>query len=291
MGTHPIFESDFDCLTDLFTVMRSGTESVASAKSKCSRHSYRVRAKTSEVDETLFASSKKRVDANPKRETVQVITKDLIRNVIVPSKDPSGQSVVLRRHNLNRIKSASKVKSQTQIENEAAKRQMEKEERATQAAERKKYFAQLDVLKKGNEGLNDLEEEAKKENEYLLEKARLAKIEQEDKVKRLNEPILDAKVHAIRDLQVKEKDEVAVDEEQEDKRLDVIMEVHRLEGIKQAERLEQEKAIQRRAGAREILSQIKSNPESRLLEEEKKNAEAQALVDYMEKLQDEDVAE
>ena len=55
-----------------------------------------------------------------------MITKDLIRNVIVPSKDPSGQSVVLRRHNLNRIKSASKVKSQTQIENEAAKRQMEK---------------------------------------------------------------------------------------------------------------------------------------------------------------------
>ena len=94
-------------------------------------------------------------------------------------------------------------------------------------------------------------------------------------------PYLDIfiEVHAIRDLQVKEKDEVAVDEEQEDKRLDVIMEVHRLEGIKQAERLEQEKAIQRRAGAREILSQIKSNTESRLLEEEKKNPEAQALVE------------
>jgi hypothetical protein len=197
----------------------------------------------------------------------------------------------LRRHNLNRIKSASKVKSQIQIENEAAQRQMEKEERVTQAAERKKHFAELDEVRKGNEELNDLEEEAKKENEYLLEKARLAKIEQEDKVKKLNELILDAKVHAIRDLQVKEKDEIKVDEEEEDKRLDVIMEVHRLEGIKHAERVEQEKAIQRRAGAREILSQIKSNTESRLLEEEKKNAEAQALVDYMEKLQDEDVAE
>ena len=80
-------------------------------------------------------------------------------------------------------------------------------------------------------------------------------------------------------MQVKEKDEILVDEEQEDKRLDVIMEVHRLKGIKQAERLEQEKVIQRREGAREILSQIKGRTEARLLEEEKKNAEAQALVE------------
>ena len=55
-----------------------------------------------------------------------MITKDLIRNVIVPSKDPSGQSIVLRRHNLNRIKSASKVKSQSEIEREAMRRQQEK---------------------------------------------------------------------------------------------------------------------------------------------------------------------
>ena len=40
------------------------------------------------------------------------------------------------------------------------------------------------------------------------------------------------KVHAIRDLQVKEKEEVKQDVEEEDKRLDVIMEVHRLNGIK-----------------------------------------------------------
>ena len=55
-----------------------------------------------------------------------MITKDLIRNVIVPSKDPSGQSIVLRRHNLSRIKSASKVKSQSEIEREAMQRQQEK---------------------------------------------------------------------------------------------------------------------------------------------------------------------
>jgi len=268
-------------------------ESVTSGKSRTStRDRYRVKSKTSDVDETLFASpTKRKAHAPPKKETVQVITKDLIRNVIVPSKDPSGQSIVLRRHNLSRIKSASKVKSQSEIEREAMRRQQEKDDKATEAAERKKYFEELDAARKKTEGLNDLEEEAKKENEYLLEKARVAKIEQEDKIKQLNELILDAKVHAIRDLQINEKSEIKADEEDEDKRLDVIMEVHRLNGMRQAERIEQEKIIQRREGARQILSQIQSNTEARLLEEEKKNAEAQALVDYMEKLQDEDVEE
>jgi len=270
-------------------------ESVTSSRSRGSKYgSYRVRAKTSQVDETLFSSSpQKKVQekTKPKRETVQVITKDLIRNVIVPSKDPSGQSVVLRRHNLNRIKSNSKVKTPSEIEAEAARRQAEKEEAAAEVADRKQHFATLDMDKKANEGLNDLEHEAKKENEYLLEKARIAKIEQEDRIKKLNELIVDAKVHAIRDLQVKEKDEIIQDVHDEDKRLDVIMEVHRLTGIKAAERVEQEKLIKRREGAREILTQIKNNTETRLLEEEKKNAEAQALVDYMEQLQEEDVAE
>ena len=49
-------------------------ESVASSKSRGSKYgSYRVRAKTSQVDETLFANPTKRAPQfQPKRETVQV---------------------------------------------------------------------------------------------------------------------------------------------------------------------------------------------------------------------------
>ena len=68
------------------------------------------------------------------------------------------------------------------------------EELAAEVADRKHHFATMDMDKKANEGLNDLELEAKKENEYLLEKARIAKIEQEDRIKKLNELIVDAKV-------------------------------------------------------------------------------------------------
>merc|ERR1711892_1656097 len=270
MGTHPIFESDFDCLTKKFK-MRA--ESVTSSRSRGSKYgSYRVRAKTSQVDESLFASPKKVVQEK-KRETVQVITKDLIRNVIVPSKDPSGQSILLRLHNLNRIKSNSKVKSQSEIEAEAARRQAEKEELAAEVVDRKHHFAVLDMDKKANEGLNDLEHEAKKENEYLLEKARIAKIEQEDRIKKLNELIVDAKVHAIRDLQVKEKDEIIEDVQEEDKRLDVIMEVHRLSGIKTAERVEQEQNVKR--AEQEIIQDLKVVEYNRLKTEREAAYEAE----------------
>merc|ERR1719402_514301 len=273
------------------------TESVASGRSNKS-YTYRVRSRTSEVDETLFSSPtkdvllKRQTAAPPRdRETVTVITKDLIRNVIVPSKDPSGQSLVLQRSNFHRIKNASKVRSQSAIEQEAINRQHQKEEDMAAAADRKAKFQELDLSRKQTDGLNDLEEEAKKENEHLLEKARILRMEQEDKIKKLNELILNAKCHAIRDVQIKEMDEIQKDIQNEDKRLDVIMEVHRVNGVKETELIEEMKQKQRKEGARQILEQIKFNTENRLLEEEKKNAEAQALVEYMEKLQKEDMKE
>jgi hypothetical protein len=174
------------------------TASVGSGRSNKS-YSYRVRSRNSEVDETLFASPKKqsprKVVAPPReRETVQVITKDLIRNVIVPAKDPSGQSLVLKRQNFNRIKNAAKVRPQSAIQQEALTRQQQKEELAAAAAERKARFQELDLSRKQTDGLNDLEEEAKKENEHLLERAKNLRMEQEDKIKKLNELILNAKV-------------------------------------------------------------------------------------------------
>lgn len=270
------------------------TDSVASGRSN--KNTYRVRSRTSDVDETLFSSPTKdslikRQQAPRARETVTVITKDLIRNVIVPSKDPSGQSVVLQRNSFNRIKHASKVRSKLDIEQEAKNRQQKKEENMSAAADRKAKFQELDLDRQQNDGLNDLEEEAKKENEHLLEKARSLRMEQEDEIKRLNELMLNAKCHAIRDVQIKERDEIHKDLQNEDKRLDVIMEVHRVNGVKESEMVEEIKQRQRKEGARQILEQIKYNTENRLLDDERKNAEAQALVEYMDKLQNEDMRE
>ena len=52
-----------------------------------------------------------------------------------------------------------------------------------------------------------------------------------------------------------------------------LFQVHRLNAIKDAEKIESLKAAKRMEGARQIMDQIKSNTEVRILEEEKKNAE------------------
>jgi len=261
---------------------------------------YRVKSRTSQVDETLFSSNTQeilrknrengpRTTKNKPKETVTIITKDLIRTIPVPREDPSGKSMVIPRGHFQRIKNSSRVCSQSEIEREAALRQREREEVSEAAADRKAHFKELDMERANQHQLNDLELEAKKENEHLLEQANSLRLEQEDTVKKLNELILNAKCHAIRDAQIDEVEEIKNEMDEENKRLDIMMEVHRLNGIKEAERLEKQKRIQRREGAREILEQIKLNTETRLLDGERKNAEAQALVQYMKQLQDDDI--
>ena len=53
--------------------------------------------------------------------------------------------------------------------------------------------------------------------------------EQEDEVKKLNELILQAKCHAIRDAQLKEKDIIKQEIKEEEQRLDEMMEVRVLQ--------------------------------------------------------------
>ena len=62
-----------------------------------------------------------------------------------------------------------------------------------------------------NAELNDLEREAKLLNEGILEKAKMQRLEQEDEIKHLNELMLNAKCHAIRDAQVLEREEIKRD--------------------------------------------------------------------------------
>lgn len=60
--------------------------------------------------------------------------------------------------------------------------------------------------------------EAKEKSQYLLQKAHEQMEEQEDEIKKLNELILNAKCHAIRDNQLIEKMEIKKEILEEDKR-------------------------------------------------------------------------
>jgi hypothetical protein len=53
--------------------------------------------------------------------------------------------------------------------------------------DRKKLIQQFDVERKKNEKLDDIDETAKEESEYLLKRANELRQEQEEEIKRLNE--------------------------------------------------------------------------------------------------------
>lgn len=61
-------------------------------------------------------------------------------------------------------------------------------------------------------------QEAKEKSQYLLQKAQEQMEEQEDEIKKLNEIILNARCHAIRDEQLVEKTEIKEEQLEEDQR-------------------------------------------------------------------------
>ncbi|PIK54624.1 putative coiled-coil domain-containing protein [Apostichopus japonicus] len=298
--------------------MPKSVASLESASSSGSRRArtrqYRMVSKTSSVDESLFGSKKTKAKGDARtqnggfedmfsnksgrssgqrsskqKEEVQVITKDLIRKLTVPRIDPSGQTLILDRAQFLRIMDASKVLTQEERLAEQQRRAKEKEMASEASNDRKMEMQEFDRTRQKNEELNELELEAQQQSEYLLQKANEQQDEQEDEVKKINELMLNAKCHAIRDAQILEKVEIGQEYTEEEKRLDAMMEVERQKSLQLQEQLENERKHERYEGAAMILQQIAERREERLLDQQRKDQETSEMLSYLEKLQMEDL--
>uniref|UniRef100_A0A8D0GTB1 Cilia- and flagella-associated protein 45 n=1 Tax=Sphenodon punctatus TaxID=8508 RepID=A0A8D0GTB1_SPHPU len=262
----------------------------ASSKSR-TRTRYRTKALNSEVDESLFGIKLQfsRSDSpivvlrdaetvgrtfselgwGRKPETIRLITKDLIRDLVVPAVDPSGESLIMSPEDFERMKDASRVLSKEEQEAELAALKAEKE---ADAAQRKVSMKQKELVRKKNEKLSDLEEEAKERAQYLLERANQMRLEQEEEIKEMSELMLQAKCHAIRDAQILEKQLIGKELDEEEKRLAGMMEAARQEASKIQEELERKRKEELIKGRRHI----------------QRDQEAQEILEYLEQLQLED---
>lgn len=292
--------------------------SASSGSRRGKTRQYRTISHTSQVDEALFGQSgterkrqellqekwanqgapiereaqrrKNNRSGKSGKETVQVITKDLIRNLIVPTEDPSGQSMVLPRDQFMRILQSSRVKTKEEKEAELEMLKLEKEAALEAAQRRKNEMKQLDLARQKNSALSDLEIEAKEKAEHLLARANAMRLEQEDEIKHLNELILNAKCHAIRDAQILEKGQISRELVDEEKRLDTMMEVDRQAAIEIQEEIEKKRKDEQLMGAAKLMEQIHENEQERLFELERKDQENIQMQRYIEKLMEEDQA-
>jgi len=296
----------------------SATASVASFGSSIGSNSskrssrYRRINNSSTIDESLFGDTRRRSaprerespnnnhvstarsTSAPKRnkdvEVIQVITKDMIRKLRVPREDPSGQSFVLSGNEFGRIRNASKVLSKKEREALEEHMKQQKKQQAEATEQRKMQMQEFETVRQKNEKLSDLEQEAKEKSQYLLQKAEEQMEEHIDEIKKLNEIILNAKCHAIRDAQLIEKAEIKKEILEEDQRLDEMMESDRVCALVEYEQRDNFKRMERLKGAQVLHHQIEENVQHNLLEQEKKDQETKAMLQYLEKLKQEDMA-
>ncbi|MED6247869.1 hypothetical protein ATANTOWER_019798 [Ataeniobius toweri] len=184
-------------------------------------------------------------ESNKERETIQIISKDLVRTIRIPRKDRLRESIVLPSSEFKRIISESQIG--VKEERDALKQAHEKQkEEKTKAAEVRKHQLQdIDLSRKQNPALTELELDAQKRAQLITDRASALRMEQEDEVKKLNQLILGAKCQATWDDQIQEKKEIRIKLDEEEKRLDIMMEVERCRALETIEKIDELRKQQR----------------------------------------------
>ncbi|KAM8767905.1 cilia- and flagella-associated protein 45 [Acanthopagrus schlegelii] len=272
------------------------------SRSRSHSHRYRKRAPISEVDESLFGSpksvsalldkrgnsaSKAKNESQKKQDTIQIITKDLIRNLRIPCRDPSKESLILPPAEFERITALSRVPTKEEKEARAHQRRKEEEMRAVEEAKHRIFNA--DLLRKENKVLTQLEIEARDRDQRLLEQANALRMEQEEEIKLLNSMIMGAQCQATRDVQIQEKKQIQAELLEEEKRLDVMMEVERRKALETEEEIEELRKNQMIRGKLQISDQIQNRREAKILDDELKECERKQTRENQERMNQEDL--
>ncbi|XP_049633582.1 cilia- and flagella-associated protein 45 [Suncus etruscus] len=282
--------------------------STVSSRSK-NKPRYRTKAQSSEVDESLFGGVKpmaqtsspivllrdRKITRDPvpmrshKPETIQLITSDLVRELIVPTKDPSGESLIISPEEFERIKWASHVQTSEEREAQEQEQQQEKDRMLDAVAMRKKMMKQRELIWRNSKKLSVLEEEAQERAQSLLRRAGQQRMEQEEELREMSKIILNAKCHAIRDAQILEKQQIQRELEAEEKRLDQMMEVERQRSLQREEEILLQRREERLRSQRHIVEQIERRREERALLGEQQEQEKEQLLVQMDQLLAEDL--
>ncbi|XP_032116711.1 cilia- and flagella-associated protein 45 [Sapajus apella] len=313
-GCHSVLMTQTFCLflQPLSTAGVLSSSSTASSRSR-NKNRYRTKAVSSEVDENLFGDIKSpaqgqsdspivllrdkhtlrksltAVALDRKPETIQLITRDMVRELIVPTEDPSGESLIISPEEFERIKWGSHVLTREELEARDQAFKKEKEAIMDAVVTRKKIMKQKEMVWNNNKKLSDLEEVAKERAQNLLQRANKLRMEQEEELKDMSKIILNAKCHAIRDAQILEKQQIQKELDTEEKRLDQMMEVERQKSIQRQEELDRKRREERIRGRRQIVEQMEKNQEERSLLAEQREQEKEQMLEYMEQLQEEDL--
>ncbi|EPR60986.1 hypothetical protein TGGT1_312980 [Toxoplasma gondii GT1] len=244
---------------------------------------YRRVGEFSRVDESLFGT--------PFERDVLITGKDTVMALWAEKKQRScgvvSDTIVLKNDEITEMKSSIdppplvpkghlKMKDELGFDERLAASQERKGRMLAREAERRKK----EIAKLNTEDLLV---------DSIRNKELVAKYEQRDEVKRMNQMILHSKVNTIRDTQMEQKKQWKSENEAMEKKLDLIMDITLIQGMQQDEEKEQNRQQKLKAEAAMIRNQIAEREARRQLELEERERERQLLVKQMEALQFEEM--
>jgi len=222
------------------------------------------------------------------KESIQLVTKDLIRNLLVPEKNRSSKPILVTCGDYMRLKDSARVLTEQERLMQMERARADKEEDMADAEGRKDALIQADRHRLKNEKLSEIEREKQEKREHLKERALRQKYEQEDEIKHFDEVILTAKCQEIRKNQIAERIKLQEEVKQEERRLDSMMEEDRQRALQVEFEAAENRRNERCLGSMKIMEQITQKEEEKLLDLDRKDQESKVHKKYMDKLCEEE---
>jgi len=247
------------------------------------RASYKVSARTSKVDETLFGSK------GASASNVSVISGAQMKSIQGLMGGAAEPLASITATDLQRMKDTASGELERRQQRARESAGAEKAEAAAKAKARKAQMAELEERRKKEVPPSDIEKAKMAEKAAVLSNAELQLSEELDDVKKMNQMMLYAKVVTIRDAQVNEKKVIEKERQEEERRLDTIMEIERLKALKMYEEREIKSKQDRRLGATVIIDQMRERERERVRQLEMQDQEREAMLRQIETMKAEEI--
>ncbi|XP_063237112.1 cilia- and flagella-associated protein 45-like [Bacillus rossius redtenbacheri] len=224
--------------------------------------------------DTHKAKRKANMSTEGGKEVIRLITQDQIRKLTVRRQEPIVHPIVIDKQDLQELKKQSTVITVKDRLEQLEKEEAEKNRMMRESDARKEELRRHIKLRETGTKLAEVDLEAKKRAEHLLQRAFELRQEQEDEVKDANRVILGTKCHAIRDAQIAEKKLIRDELEREERRLDDMMEQERQRALREQRGRGESDEQRRKLYVQNILEQINEHELERLQQADRIREEA-----------------
>ncbi|XP_053669728.1 cilia- and flagella-associated protein 45 [Anopheles nili] len=222
------------------------------------------------------------------KNVARIMNKDNIRQLLIPSKDLSVYPAFWSKADYDRMQDKAKLKTledrlahfkANEIEKKTMLDESDKRKKRLQNIdrERQQKGVKLSSLALDADGKCEHDQYGARSPRKIIDRAFLAKQEQEEEVKRANRIILAAKCHIIRDAQIAEKQEIERELRTEELRLEKMMLQENEKALKEEEKKRKVNKVLTTQHSEEIRNQLVEREKARLKEAERIEEEARVL--------------